>query len=51
MSVKRLYGIGMRWLALTPCPSPARGRGETRTTRQGVPMRQKLCQLIDAVRP
>lgn len=28
MSVKWLYGIRMRWLALTPPrPSPARGRG------------------------
>ena len=51
MSVKGLYGIGMRWLALTSYPSPARGRGEARTTRQGVPMRQKLGSLIYSVRP
>ena len=51
MSVKGLYGIGMRWLARTPSPSPACGRGETRTMRQGVPMRQKLGSLIFSVRP
>ena len=41
MSVEGLYGVEMRWLALTPGPSPARGRGVTRAARWGVPMRQK----------
>jgi len=31
----------MRWLALTPVPSPARGRGVTSGLRRAVPMRQK----------
>ena len=41
MSAEGLYGVGMRWLAITPVPSPARGRGVTRVLRRGVPMRQK----------
>ena len=42
-------GLGDALESLTPSPSPARGRGETRTTRQGVPMQQKLCSLIYSV--
>ncbi len=51
LSVKEIHGVGMRWLALTPDPSPVRGRGETRATRRGVLMRQKLRELIYSVRP
>ena len=51
LSVKEIHGVGTRWLALTPGPSPVQRERGTRATHRSVLMRQKLRELIYSVRP